>query len=345
MRERTLPRTRALSWPAFTIISGLLLAFVAWATRQLRPPPPWPDLLPILVLIGLGAVLTGAALILLRRWRSHRGLDLARGTGRSASFAGIAALLLGAFAVSLWPIPYPYTWLGTAVPLIAMGLALVLGVRMVGNGTPMAYRRAQQARGRGEDDAALKLLSEAEEERPGFVGIPYLRAVIYRNRGDQAAARGAAKRLISLRPDLYYGHAELGLSLLADGRPQEALGPLRTACATAPHLAVAQYNLGMACVEVADKEGALSAFARALSLGMGDEVAEIGARYHVYRALEALGESRRAQVELRHLRRLAGARKRWRQELAEGDMSATDRRRGRALLAAIERELGARTGR
>jgi tetratricopeptide (TPR) repeat protein len=163
--------------------------------------------------------------------------------------------------------------------------------------------------------------------------------MIYRDQGEYGAAREVCQRLIDLHPDLYYGYADLGLTLLAERKPTEASIALGNAVQIAPFLPEGYLNLGMARVEAKEDERAIDALSRALRLGFRDDVAELMTRFYLLRALERLGDHTRAEIERRRLRHRRGTLKRWRAEL-EGDIrQATSQSKERALLSAIERAI------
>jgi tetratricopeptide (TPR) repeat protein len=251
----------------------------------------------------------------------------------------LAMLFLLTFALSLWPLPYPYATVGNVLALISLSLAIWVAWRLVQNRAPLDYGRARRAYSQGDDETALSLLSAAEERSPDYYGILHLRAMIYRDQGEYGAAREVCQRLIDLHPDLYYGYADLGLTLLAERKPTEASIALGNAVQIAPFLPEGYLNLGMARVEAKEDERAIDALSRALRLGFRDDVAELMTRFYLLHALERLGDHTRAEIERRRLRHRRGTLKRWRAEL-EGDIrQATSQSKERALLSAIERAI------
>jgi tetratricopeptide (TPR) repeat protein len=323
------------------LIGGAFLAVMASATLLLALSRAWLIVVRIAIALGVLIALVGLVLYLNQRRRASRGLDVGLSNGRALIAAGMIACLVLAFLFSILPIPVPSAWMENVLPLICLALAIWLGVRLAHGAAPMDYQHAQRAYQQGDLDAALGLLRGMEAKHPEFHGTYHLQAIIYRERKDFPAAYEAAKRLIALRPELYYGYAELGLTFLEEDRPAEARDPLRRASELAPDLAEGHFNLGMACAEAQDPEGAVAPFRRALRLRLRDEVTEMMARYHLYRALAALGRQAEAEVELRHLRHRAGVLRRWREELGDSARPASDRRREQALIAAIERALKA----
>lgn len=292
-----------------------------------------------MLIVGILIALLGAALLLSQQRQASRGLDGTMHNGRGYTIAGVVVLLGLAFVLSLVPLPFPAAWMDNVLPLICVALAFWLGMRLLRAAAPLDYQRAQRAYMEGNLDVALALLRDVEEKRPDFYGTYHLRAMVRRQRKDYVAAREAANRLVALRPDLYYGYAELGLTLLEEAKPAEAREPLRRAVDLAPELPEGQFNLGMACTEAGDFEGAILPLKRALHLGLRDAVTGLMARYHLFRALEALGRHAEAEVELQRLRRRAGVLRRWREELGDSGQPASERRQEQALISAIERAI------
>lgn len=339
MTERRLLHTAHFPWPTALIIGGALLALVAWMSLALAPTGLWLIATQVAIAGGLLGLLLGVVLMLIRRQQASRGLGPVASERRSYVGLLIIILLLLALAVALWPIGPSYAWVSTGVTLLCLAVALWLGLRLARDGTPLAFRQAQYAHQRGEDEHALALLCSIEGERPDFYGTYHLRAIIRRQCQDYAAAHEACRRLIALCPDLYYGHAELGLTLLAQGKATEARAPLERASRIAPYLAEAYFNLGLACAEAGDCEGAIVPLSRALRLGLRDKVAELIARYQLFTALDTLGHGDRARAELRRLRRRKEVLRNWRNELDHCQRPAADHRREGDLISTIERTM------
>ena len=326
-----------LPWRQFMVLGGVLVAMMAGATLMLAPKGGWLIATRAVLALSLFSALSGVILLLLHHRQASKGLDVALSDRRGYALAGLIASLLLAFVSSFAPIPFPATWMNNVLPLLGVVLALWLGSRLLQGAAPLDYQRAQRAYAEGDFDTALALLRGLEGSHPDFYGTYHLQATIYRQRKDYEAARRAANRLIALQPELYHGYADLGLTLLEEARPAEAREPLRRAVELAPELPEGQFNLGMAYVEAEDYEKAIAPLRRALRLGLRDEITGVMARYHLFRALEALGRHAEAEVELRRLRRCSGVLKRWRRELSEDLRPAKERRQEQALLSAIER--------
>ena len=324
-----------LPWRPLMVIGGVLLAMMAGATLWIVPAGNWFAL--TAALVGLGGVLalSGLALLLGQHRRASRGLE--RSSRRGYLLPAMIISLTLAFLASLVPLPLPYAWPSTVLFVVFVLSALWFAWRMIRTAAPAEYQRAQQAYQRGDHAAALALLDEVERDHPDDYGTLHLRALIYRQRRQYDRAREVSERLLELRPDLYYGYAELGLAFLAEGQPARARKPLRRATEVAPELAEGHFNLGIACAEAADDQGAVEALSRALRLGLNDSVTRAMARYHLFVALQALGRQDEAEVERRYLQRYAGVLRRWRHELREGSFSSSEQQKEETLIAAIER--------
>ncbi len=330
------PRTAAWPWRAWLLIAGILLLLMAAVNWSFRLNGRWLWLTYGMAGVGAAASLVGVMLLLTQRRRSARGLEIHPGRGRAYALPAIIAAFILAGIVALLPLPVRYDWMGNVFPALLVGVALWLGWGYIRNAAPLAYEQAQQAHKQGQDDMALALLRTLEQERPDFIGTYYLQAAIYRQRQDYADAHEASQRLIALRPDLYYGHAEHGLAFLAEGRPDEALAPLQRATQVAPDLPEGHFNLGMAYIEAREYAQAITALSRALRLGLRDSIAELIARYQLAVAFKALGNDQQARRELHWLRRHGRILDRWRSELSEGSLALAERRKEHALVSAIE---------
>lgn len=332
-------------WAAMAIIGGLLAALMAAASLALRPGDGVRAALWVVTGLGLAGALAGASVLAWRRLRARRGLNPGAGGARRALWPATLALFALAFASAVLPIPYPSPWLSLAPPLLFLGLAAALVLRILSDATPLAYHRAVRAYRDGDAPRALALVRQAMAEHPdgaarGAYGVYHLEAILLREGGDLDGARRAAERLVAWRPELYYGHAEQGLTLLAAGEPRAACEALERAVACAPRLAEGHYNLGVARAESGDAAGAVEALERALRLGLSDEVTRLIARYHLHRAYAGAGMAEEAADEARRLRRQRGTWRRWRAALA-ADMAAPRARRryDEELIAAIERTM------
>lgn len=342
--KRARPHRRAtyVPWGAIAVIGGLLLAVMALASLELRPEGAARTALWAAAALGGAVALGGAIALTWRRLRARRGLHPGAGDGRRLLWPATLALLALAFLLIVLPIPYPSPWL-SLVPLLALlagTAALVL--RILSDTTPLAYHRALRAYREGDTREALALVRQAIAELPdassrATYSVRHLEAILLRESGALSEARAVADRLVAWRPELYYGHAEQGLALLAAGDAGAACVALERAAERAPHLAEGHYNLGMARAEAGDAAGAVEALERALRLGLSDEVTRLIARYQLLRAYADLGMALEADAEARWLRRHRGTVRRWRAALAADlAMPPSRRRRDEALIAAIE---------
>jgi tetratricopeptide (TPR) repeat protein len=334
------PRTTSFPWRGALVVGGALTASLALISLSLAETSTRLRWTWAIVALGLGAALIGLLLILQQRRQAMRGLDPALADGRRVYLVpALVALILLSFVVSLLPLPRPLAWLSTLLPLVLLVLAVWLGIRLLRTVPPQAYTQAQRAYQDGQLNEALSGLRALQDRQPDYYPALHLKTVIHRQQNDCQAAYKDAARLIELRPDLYYGYAELGLTLLEDGQALRADEPLRRATELAPALPEGHLNLGLARLEVEDYAGAIESLGQALRLGLTDQVAQVMARYGLLVAFRATGDQKQAAREWRRLGRLKGVLRRWRRELAGRTGSAMGRRKEQAFLAAIERAM------
>lgn len=307
MNRDRFPRTRHIPWALLMIIGGLLVASMAWMSLSIAPAA-WRRGLHIITYGSLFLALVGGGLALYRRHRAVRGLGY--GPYPRRRVGAIIGLLLLAFVISLWPLPFFHPWIDTALAILCGLGAVILGLGLVQSAS-LDFFRARQAYERGEDGKALDLLRSVEEEDPDFCPAYHLRAVIHRQRGHYEKAVEACRRLVDLCPELYYGHAELGMTLLKKGEARRAIVPLERALEITPHLPQAQFALGMAQAQGDDPEGAIDALSRALRMGLRNEVRHLLARYYLYKSLMEAGYTKRARSARRRLRRYKRTLRRW----------------------------------
>jgi tetratricopeptide (TPR) repeat protein len=334
------PRTTSFPWRGALLVGGALIATLAWislSTVQTSTRLRWTY---SAIALGLGLALVGLLLILQQRRQAMRGLDPALADGRRVYLApALAALILLSFVVSLLPLPRPLAWLGTLLPILLLALGVWLAVHLLRSVPPQAYSHAQRAYQEGQLNEALSGLRALQDQQPDYYPALHLQTVIHRQQNDCQAAYQDAEKLIGLRPDLYYGYAEMGLTLLEDGQPLRAGEPLRRATELAPALPEGYLNLGLARLEAEDYAGAIESLGQALRLGLTDQVAQLMARYGLLVAFRATGDQIQATREWRRLKRQRGVLRRWRRELAARAGSAMSRRKEQAFLAAIERAI------
>ncbi len=89
-------------------------------------------------------------------------------------------------------------------------------------------------------------------------------------RGDLEAAAREFAQVTQRYPDLAAGHTALGSTLMALGRPQEAIPALRRAAELVPQAASLQNQLGVALYQTGDLVGAEAAFQAARQLAPND---------------------------------------------------------------------------
>jgi tetratricopeptide (TPR) repeat protein len=289
------------------IIGGVLVASIAWMSLSIASVT-WRRWLRITTYCGLVVATFGIGMALYRRQRAMRGLGY--GISPRRRVGAVVALLLSAFVVSLWPLPFPYAWIGNVLTILCGIGAVALGLGLV-QSTALDFRKSRQAYERGEDDSALALLRSVEEKDPDFCPTYHLRAVIHRQGEHYEKALKACRNLIDRCPDLYYGHAELGMTLLRNGEASQAIAPLQRALGIAPGLPQAHFVLGMAQAQGGDTKEAIDSLSRALRMGLRNEVSQLLARYYLYRSLMEAGYEKRAQRERRRLRRQRRVLRHW----------------------------------
>jgi tetratricopeptide (TPR) repeat protein len=317
------PRTTRVPWAPMLIIAGILVSTLAWMSLSLATDSVR-SLWHALMISGAALALIGALVGLIAHVRAARGLRI-NGPGRLSLTLALVGVLIAALVLSLLPLSGVLVWVGNGLFALCLAAALWLGLRLARHGTPAQYRQALHALQKGEEQRALSLLMDLEQERPDFAGTYVLHAAILRGRGDYAAALEQARQLVAQHPDIYHGHAEMGLILLAEDEAKAARQALERAVAIAPNLAEGHFNLGMACAESDDPVCAIEHLARALRQGLHDDVAELLARYFLVRSFAALGDDAHAQRERRRLRRRRAVLRAWQAELAEKPVRAASR--------------------
>jgi len=327
---------KQVPWAPLALIGGGLLAFLSWASLELDLGEEGRLLCRLGLLAGLILVLLSGGYLLWQRQQSARGLVVRHDGG---AWGGIILLLLLGMGASLWPWPRPYSWLGTLLVVGCVLGALGIALRLAGRGAPSELLRAQKAYQRGEHQRALAALEGlgAGEGESSYEGL-WLQARIFREQGKYDQALRLAERLVALRPELYHGYAEKGLTLLAAGQTQEACQALQEATRVAPYLAEGHLNFGMACWEAEEPRETVQAMERALSLGLRDRISQVVAHYYLWQAFTALGQGERATAERRWLRRQQRVLRWWAEELAQKKQQEAEHALYRAILKVIQEE-------
>jgi len=341
MARHEMIRTHATRWDLLALLGGALLALLAAMTLALPLDAATRSAVWIWLGLSLALFLAGAGLA----WRrqAQRTASLAEASEqrwqRRAPWG--AALLVLSGVLLWWTPPAPWRWLAWVLPLATLGGVALLAWDLFRHAPPMAYRRALRAYADGDDEAAWQALAEAQREQPDYATTYLLQARVSRRRGELAASERAARRYLALAPDAYHGHAELGLTHLAQGAPQEAIRSLERAAALAPYLPEAHLNLGLAQAENGQHGAAIESLAQALRLGLRDGISEVMARYQLWRALRAEGRLTEAERELRALRRRRRVLRAWGAELADVRLRhpTPDLQREEALWREIEAAL------
>ena len=325
--------SRELAWPVWMMILGALMAFAAWSTQALGPVVgSTVRLLRWGLWVGLGLFVVGGLALLVQRVLAGQGTQMIAGWGGLLVWPGIVFALLLAFGLAVAPVPWNWQWVSTLLTIVSIVCALTLVLLQVRAGPTPPVREARRTLAEGQIARAKTLLEATESAQDDY----YLHdawARIHRQEGRPQAALASADRMVALRPDLCFGHIQRGSLLMALNRPDEALDALQEAVRRAPRVAQTHLHLGVARAEVgSEKPLAAQALARALHLGLREDVARLIARYYLYKLFLDLHQPDRARREWRRLRLARGTLKQWR--AATGDLALPlGRRRTPAKLA------------
>jgi len=326
--------SRELAWPVWMMILGALMAFAAWSTRGLGPAVGgivrvlrWASW------IGLAFFVGGGLMLLVRRLLAAKGTQMIAGWGGLLIWPGIVFALLLAFGLAVAPVPWNRQWASTLLTVVSIVCALVLVLLQVRAGPTPPVRQARRALAEGQSARAKTLLEATEGALDDDYFLHEAWARIHRQEGRPQAALASADRMVALRPDLCFGHLQRGALLMALNRPSEALDALEEAVRRAPRMAQTHLHLGVARAELGnEKPLAAQALARALRLGLREDVARLIARYYLYELFRDLDQADRARRQWRRLRMARGTLRQWR--AATGDlMLPLGRRRTPAKLA------------
>ena len=139
---------------------------------------------------------------------------------------------------------------------------------------PQVALQLRQATGliqQGRLDAAEALLGAIVQQFPACADAHYLYGVAASLGHDEERALAALQRALALDKKNAGYHLQAGISLIALGRPAEAVPRYRDAARLNPNLPEAHYNLGVALQATGDRDGAIAAY-RAALLRRGDFV-------------------------------------------------------------------------
>ncbi len=134
---------------------------------------------------------------------------------------------------------------------------------------PSLRRLAWLCHLRGDNGAAVGLLSRALEREPDNAEAHYNLGLVLAKLGRHAEAEASYRRGLALKPGAVDGHNNLGVLLEEVGRYDEAEACYRQAIALAPELAHAHNNLGVLLKESGRLAAALQAHRRAIALNPG----------------------------------------------------------------------------
>jgi tetratricopeptide (TPR) repeat protein len=113
---------------------------------------------------------------------------------------------------------------------------------------------------------ARKSFEAATRKNPNDHDAFYNLGMACEKLGDRAAAEGAYKSALALKPDLAAAAAELSALYLDEARPDDAMNVAQAGLAKRPGSASLHENLGVALATRGDQEGALREFGEAVKL-------------------------------------------------------------------------------
>jgi Flp pilus assembly protein TadD len=131
---------------------------------------------------------------------------------------------------------------------------------------PAAHVESQSRRRRTELAFSTPRRRPAEAGNDLNASTLNLRAFRLQKQGRHAEAEPLLRRALQKRPDFPYAQFNLGTSLLAQGKAQEALEPLQRTAAAQPGRWEPQQKLAQAYERLGDTEKAQEAYARSRSL-------------------------------------------------------------------------------
>lgn len=340
-------RTVSVPWRKAMFIGALTLTIAALLTLGLVGGGPWRVAWTMLAIVAALVAAIAGGLLLSHRAAAARGLAAPGEAERARMRAGMIGCLIVAFVVAVmpmglvphWLVRYITPWSNLILLLLVLGLASWFGWRLLRGAPPLDIRRAQRALREGRTQEALALCHSAAHEQPDHWAVLQTMAIVHRELGQHHQSLTCALKLVDRWPMLYHGHAELGMTHLAMGNPTDACAPLERAAELAPGLAVAHYNLGMARAEAQYHAKAIEPLAKALRLGLRDDIAEILARHQLMIAFDAVDNVVQAESERKRLRRRSRMLKRLWRELEFAPEAA--QKRDLAIVADIERAIQA----
>jgi Tfp pilus assembly protein PilF len=151
-----------------------------------------------------------------------------------------------------------------------------------------ANNRGVGLMGQFDFDQARAVFARLSASHPDRLDVQVNLAVATLNRqreGDDAEAQRVLQKVISVDPEQVRAHYNLGLILLNDGRPAEALGHFLLASEHERADGYAIYYVGQCKFQQGDAAGALDAYQRALALNPRLRSAAYGA----FQAMQRLG--------------------------------------------------------
>jgi predicted TPR repeat methyltransferase len=125
---------------------------------------------------------------------------------------------------------------------------------------------ARQAAKNGDAAKARELYSAVLQSNPNHPQALRHLARICEAAGQLEETAAYLRQFLSVRPDDYKAHQELGLCLMRLGRHQEGIAELRRVTALAPDYAIGHCNLGLALEDAGDIQAAADSLRQALRL-------------------------------------------------------------------------------
>jgi tetratricopeptide (TPR) repeat protein len=160
---------------------------------------------------------------------------------------------------------------------------------------------------RGDTDAALKYLRQADEANPGWIELQCQIGQVYLRRRRWKRAETAFKKAIEMDPDSAEAHDGLGVAYRAQKRPEEAVYEHMQSIALLHYRPLTHINLGLALAETGQFDWAIRAFEVALEQNPNNPFPH-RCLAHIHR--QAMNNPEKADEHLARARQLVAARRR-----------------------------------
>jgi tetratricopeptide (TPR) repeat protein len=175
----------------------------------------------------------------------------------------------------------------TPVSVVGLFRTRFTGVIRVGDsGSCIVLKGRKSSSGGGENDRAVKLLTEAIRINPRNPKYYNNRGVAYKRLGLPAPALEDYTEALRLNPDSADAYNNRGVVYLAMGKPKKAVTDFNKALKIGGHKGRLYTNRGLAYLRAGDTDRAIEDLRRAIETGKG------GSRpyYYLAQALEARGD-------------------------------------------------------